>query len=136
MGRCAIMVVDDEAIIAMALRQELRSFLGSRFRYETAQDAERALEGLERLAAEGVKVLLVISDWLMPGIKGDEFLTIVHERYPGIRSVMITGQADEDAARRAREGAKVVSVLSKPWNARELRVLVEGICAGSGEEPA
>jgi len=128
MGEHAILCVDDEFIILLALKEELRSEFGERFRYETARDAERALAAMERLTEEGVSIILVISDWLMPGMKGDEFLQIAHDKFPDTRAIMITGQADDAAVRRVLDEAKAVSVLRKPWNREELKRLIESCC--------
>jgi CheY-like chemotaxis protein len=125
---CAILCVDDEAFILAALKSELRMAFGPRFMYETAPGAEQALGLLEDLHDQGVRVILVISDWLMPGIKGDEFLTLVRERYPDTHAIMITGQADDSTARRALESGTVAAVLRKPWKASELASLVEASC--------
>jgi quercetin dioxygenase-like cupin family protein/ActR/RegA family two-component response regulator len=130
MGQCAILCVDDEAIILLALKNELRDAFGERFLYETALGAEQALASLERLTAEGIRIILVISDWLMPGIKGDEFLAIVRERYPGTKAIMITGQADAATIQRALEDGRALSVLSKPWSSDELTGLIERWCCG------
>ncbi len=73
----AILCVDDEMIILLALIQELKSSFGNEFLYEKATDANQAFEVIEDLELEGVKLILIISDWLMPGIKGDEFLEMV-----------------------------------------------------------
>ena len=63
---------------------------------------------------------MIVSDWLMPGMKGDEFLIWVHEKYPEISKVMLTGQADDDAVERAQDKAQLYHCLQKPWNAKEL----------------
>lgn len=116
MSRKAIMCVDDELIILLSLKQELANYFGNRFLYESAMDAYEAMKIIDELVAEGVVVILIITDWLMPGLKGDEFLIKVRERHPGIKSIMITGQADEAAIRRARTEAGVSEVLRKPWS--------------------
>ena len=63
--RQAILCLDDEVIIVEAMRQELRGYFGQRFLYETALSAGEARNVLEDLVDEGVKVILIISDWLM-----------------------------------------------------------------------
>ena len=70
--------------------------------------------------AEGAEVLIIVSDWLMPGIKGDEFLIEVHKKFPGIVKVMLTGQAQEEAIQNARKNANLHACLSKPWKEDEL----------------
>jgi DNA-binding NtrC family response regulator len=128
MDKSAIICVDDEAIIVMSLMQELKMNLGERFIYESAMNAQEAFQAIEDLLHDGIRVILVISDWLMPGIKGDEFLIKVRERYPAIRSIMITGQADDAAVERVKREAMTCAVLRKPWNTHDLIEAIESCC--------
>jgi len=116
----AILCVDDEAIIVLSLKQELRSHYRDRFIYETALNAAEAMAIIEELAAEGVTVITIISDWLMPGLKGDEFLERVHERYPEIKSIIVTGHADEASLVRLLSQGSLSAILHKPWTSRDL----------------
>jgi len=116
----AILLVDDEAIILLALRQELRSELGPAYRYEIAGSADEGLAVIEELASDGVRVVLVISDWLMPGTKGDEFLMLVRRLHPGIRTMMISGQTDEDQLDRLKASGSLDMFIKKPWNPAKL----------------
>lgn len=75
----AILCVDDEPIILISLVQELKNKLGREFIFETAQDAIEALEVIDDLVSKGTKVVLIVSDWLMPITNGDEFLIQVHK---------------------------------------------------------
>jgi response regulator RpfG family c-di-GMP phosphodiesterase len=63
----------------------------------------------------------------MPGMKGDEFLIHVHQQFPNIIKVMLTGQADEVAIERAKEQANLHCCLFKPWSEEEL---VEALKSG------
>jgi len=73
--------------------------------YEVAENADEAWEVIEELVEEECDILIVVSAWLMPGIKGDEFLIALHKKYPNIVKVMLTGQADQDAIlERSRAG--------------------------------
>jgi DNA-binding NtrC family response regulator len=56
----------------------------------------------------------------MPGAKGDEFLIEVHQRFPGVVKIMLTGQADRDAIERAIDQANLYTCLEKPWQAQDL----------------
>jgi len=129
----AILCVDDEPIILISLKQELKKKFGSRFNYETAINADEAMEVIDELAGSGVCVILILSDWLMPGIKGDEFLIMVHKKYPNIQSILITGHADERAMERVKKEAGTYTVLSKPWNSNELIEAVEFCCAQNND---
>ena len=68
MSKKAILCVDDEAIILLSVKQELQSHFRERFIYETALSAKEALVIIDELSAEGIVFILVISDWLMPGM--------------------------------------------------------------------
>ena len=121
----AILMVDDEKTILDSLKGQLRSIFGRRFSYETAEDAGEAWEVLEELHQAGVSVVVVVSDWLMPGQRGDEFLAGVRARFPRIGRILLTGQADPDALRRARDDAKVSRVIHKPWSPDVLQQAIE-----------
>jgi len=129
-GGRAILCVDDEAVILLAMRQELRRRFGERFAIETALGATQALASIERLEAEGVEVAIVLCDWYMPGMRGDEFLAKLHATRPSIKSVLLTGQADEEAIARAREAAGIVACVAKPWRPEELARAIE-LCLAS-----
>ena len=120
MGKKAILCVDDESIILDSLKEQIQNKLGSEYIYETAQNAEEGLEVIEELVEDDTEVLIIVSDWLMPGIKGDEFLIEVHKKFPGIVKVMLTGQASEDAITNAKENADLHACLFKPWKEDEL----------------
>ncbi len=126
--RKAILCVDDEKLILLSLVRELKNSFGDEYIYEKATDAYQAYEVIDELALEGVKLILIISDWLMPGIKGDEFLETVRERYPDIKAVMITGQADEDVINRLIESGCVSDVIEKPWDQLRLVEAVKKCC--------
>ncbi|MBI5815378.1 MAG: response regulator [Nitrospinae bacterium] len=120
MANKAILCVDDEKIILNSLKSQLRKNFGPAYMYEMAENAEEAMEVIEKLVAGGVEILIIVSDWLMPGIKGDEFLIQVHKRFPRIVKVMLTGQANEEAVRRATDEADLFAHISKPWNEDDL----------------
>lgn len=120
MAKQVILCVDDEAVVLNSLKIQLRKEFGDIYLYEFAESADEAMEIIEELEEENSHILVIVSDWLMPGIKGDEFLIRVHEKYPNIVKVMLTGQAEESAIERAKKQANLHSCLYKPWNGKEL----------------
>jgi CheY-like chemotaxis protein len=121
---CAILCVDDEAIVLSCLKEQLQRRFGSRYIYEVADSVADAWTVIDELQLDGVEVLMIVSDWLMPEVKGDEFLIEVKRRYPQIRSVMLTGQADETAIARTYQEADLFACLYKPWNEDELAKVI------------
>lgn len=124
MSESAILCVDDEVVILDSLKEQLKRKFGDRFIYEVAESAEEAWEVIEELQKDDVKVIAIVSDWLMPGIKGDEFLIQIHQRFPQLVTVMLTGQADEAAIERAKKEANLHACLYKPWTESELTQII------------
>jgi DNA-binding NtrC family response regulator len=125
MSNSAILCVDDEMMILESLREQLQRHFGDRYLYEVAEGVEEAWQVIEELYAEGIRLLVIVSDWLMPGVKGDEFLIAVHKRHPEIVTVMLTGQANEAALERVRIEANLYACLRKPWTKEELVQIIE-----------
>lgn len=124
MAESVILVVDDEKVVLDTLTQELDHHFGAAVSVETAESVEESWELLEKLVAEGAQVLVVVSDWLMPGTKGDQFLADLRVRFPNIGRILLTGQADPAALERARTAASVHRVIFKPWRADELHAAI------------
>ncbi len=124
MSEPAIICVDDEVVILESLKKQLKRKFGSSFIYEVAESAEEAWEIIEELNSEDIPIIAIVSDWLMPGVKGDEFLIQIHEQFPEVIKVMLTGQADENAIDRAKEEANLHACLYKPWTESELMEII------------
>ncbi|NER48997.1 MAG: response regulator [Symploca sp. SIO1A3] len=120
MNEAVILCVDDETVILESLLEQISRHFGEQFSYEAAESAEEALEILEDLHEEGIKIVVIVSDWLMPGMRGDKFLVQVHQRFHDITTIMLTGQADEEAIERAKEEANLYCCIYKPWQEEEL----------------
>ncbi|HBL13497.1 MAG TPA: hypothetical protein DD379_19285 [Cyanobacteria bacterium UBA11162] len=127
MSKPIILCVDDEVVVLNSLKIQLKNEFGDTYLYEVAESADEALEIIEELEDDQSDILVIVSDWLMPGLKGDEFLIRVHQKYPNVVKVMLTGQADAAAIERVKAQANLHSCLHKPWNGQEL---VETIKSG------
>lgn len=91
---------------------------------EIAEGGEEALGLVEELLEKGDAVLLVISDYIMPDMKGDELLKRVHQLSPKTLKIMLTGQADLEAVTNAINHAKLYRYIAKPWQSEDLRLTV------------
>jgi response regulator RpfG family c-di-GMP phosphodiesterase len=121
----AILCVDDEEIVLKALSQDLNRHFKDDYLIELAQSAEDALEILDELKNEDIEVLVIVSDWLMPGMKGDEFLIKAHKKFPKVIKMLLTGQADIEAITNAQINADLKYTFSKPWDSKELISKIE-----------
>ena len=124
----AIVCVDDENIILDSLGEQIENMFGGEFLYEYAENAEEGMEVLEELTNDDISVVVIVSDWLMPGKKGDEFLISVHKKFPKIIKIMLTGQAEETAIENAKKHAGLYAHITKPWTQEQLeRVIRNGL---------
>jgi CheY-like chemotaxis protein len=120
MSKLVILCVDDEKMVLKSLKRQLKQAFGNNYQYEVAENADEALELIDEMTEDEINIILIVSDWLMPGMKGDEFLIQVHQKFPQIVKVMLTGQADEAAIERAKVQANLHCCLHKPWSEAEL----------------
>ncbi|WP_110984399.1 response regulator [Acaryochloris thomasi] len=115
MPHSAIICVDDEPIVLRSLRDQISKNFGDRHQCEIAESVDEAWEVIDELNEDKITILVIISDWLMPGVKGDEFLVELHQKFPCIVTMMLTGQADESAIERVRQHANLHAYITKPW---------------------
>ena len=118
-----ILVVDDEPDVEPLFRQQFRRDIkGGRFVMDFAQSAAGALSQVEY--AEGVTLILVLSDINMPGMSGLELLPKIKELRPDVPVIMITAYGDAETKRRALEnGAE--ALFTKPIDFTALREEIE-----------
>ncbi|MCE3006867.1 MAG: response regulator [Bacteroidetes bacterium] len=129
MPKKIIMCVDDEQVVLTSLIGQLNNTFGNRYLYEGFTSAEEAEEYIDELYAEGQTVDLIICDWLMPRVKGDEFMVNVHKRFPHVQMIMLSGQADQASVERAKAEARLYKFVAKPWDKAELMAEIERLIA-------
>jgi diguanylate cyclase (GGDEF)-like protein len=110
-----ILCVDDDSTVLSALRSMLSSHFGPEFQVEYAESGDEALEIESELRAQGKEIGLVISDFMMPGLRGDELLVRLHEKSPNTVKILLTGQSDLTGVKRAINDANLYRFLEKPF---------------------
>lgn len=118
--RDAILIVDDEPGITYLLKKEISKHFKNTFEYETALSARQALQVIDTMVQDGIRVILILSDWLMPEMKGDELLMKVHTQHPDIKAILISGYADPEALQAVKEKVPLRAFLGKPWDKAQL----------------
>lgn len=124
MNKPIILCIDDEKIILDSLGSELSKSVGSNYIIELAESGEEALELIEEIIQDDGEIAVIISDYIMPGMKGDEVLIKAHELLPDTLKIMLTGQADATAVGNVINKAKLYHYISKPWAKEELVLTV------------
>lgn len=120
MNKTAIICVDDELVILKSLKSQLRNHFGGRYDIEIVDSGEEAIALFDELIDEGYDVPVVISDQLMPGMTGDEFLADIHQKGLEVKKILLTGQATSDAIGRAVNNAGLYRYFEKPWSKDDL----------------
>ncbi len=122
-----IVCVDDEKIVLDSLNSQLTRNFGNNYNYEFAESAEEALEIIDELRSDDEDIIyVVISDWLMPGMKGDELLEEVRKRVANVKTILLTGHVDSNVIRAIEHSGKGIECIYKPWNEEQLVNLIKG----------
>ena len=116
MEKSKLLLVDDEPNLTSAL---VRSLDRTRFKIFTADSAQ---QGLMILAGNDIDV--VVSDERMPGMTGSQFLSEVRKQWPNTIRMILSGQADLEAAVRAINEGEVYRFLLKPCHPKELQMTI------------
>ncbi|HSF73997.1 MAG TPA: adenylate/guanylate cyclase domain-containing protein [Microcoleus sp.] len=124
MRQQVIICVDDEKTVLRSLKAELQEAVGNDYIIEIAEGGEEALELIEELLEDGDEIPLIISDHIMPDMKGDELLKQAHIISPKTIKIMLTGQADIGAIANAINSANLYRYITKPWQAEDLKLTV------------
>lgn len=116
MEKSNILLVDDEPNLTSAL---VRSLDRKQFNIFTADSAQKGL-----MILAGNEIDVVVSDERMPGMTGSEFLAEVRKQWPNTVRMILSGQADLDAAVRAINEGEVYRFLLKPCHPTELQMTI------------
>lgn len=111
----AVVVVEDDETLRNLLVDILIEMGGHCDAFSNSEDALIHLMGMQDDCS------LVVVDHGVPGsIKGKEFISMVHERWPGMPAILTSGyQLD------ASEVTPPVSFLFKPWSIEELAQAID-----------
>lgn len=111
-----VMIVDDDVSILDILRQSL-SLEG--YTCEAFTRGQDALVALERMPAE-----VLLTDIVMPGMRGLELVSRVKHIHPGMTAIVMTGFVEEFSYDEAiRAGA--ADFIKKPFTVQELLVRIK-----------
>ena len=125
MKKDIIFCVDDEKIVLNAIKSELKNSFGDKYVIETAENCQEALDTIDELLASGFQIPLIISDYSMPGMKGDELLTLTHKKTPKTLNLLLTGQASMEGVANVINNATLYRFIAKPWESRDLILTIE-----------
>lgn len=121
-----ILCVDDQRTVLTALTTDLEIF-EEHYNIEACESAQEAWKLMEKIDTEGGMVALVISDHVMPGKTGVEFLTEINKdgRFRNTKKLLLTGLATQQDTIVAINKAQIDRFFEKPYAAEELISVVK-----------
>lgn len=119
-----ILIVDDENVIAMLLREGLRR---AGYSVATASSGDQALEMALEMRPE-----LVVSDVQMPGMNGFGLVAKLNALLPDTACILMSGHAFSfpESSREELEGLKLATILRKPFQMGVLLAAVKEVFDG------
>lgn len=121
----AILAVDDDILVLNSLRIQLERKFGNDYVLEFAQNVDEAIEVIQDLKSEEIELIVIISDWIMPGKNGDALAQYVKQINPKIKVVVLSGQLQENIAVQMIESKEIDSIVTKPWSEEHLIGIIE-----------
>lgn len=114
-----ILIVDDEITILDTIRALLRRDFKD-YHLEFAESAEEALEIIDEYNSENIPLSAVMTDWLMPGMKGHELLAEINTTNPKSYKIILSGMMDYNKIKENMDDQLMYQLISKPWRGAEI----------------
>jgi two-component system, cell cycle sensor histidine kinase and response regulator CckA len=120
----SVLVVDDDAVVR---RAAVRIIEAMGIEAREARDGDEAVALLER---DPSPLGLVLLDFAMPGMNGEQTLRALRAKRPNLRVLLCSGYTEEDATWRLEEG-ELTGFVPKPFTAKELQRAVRFALEGN-----
>lgn len=137
MDKLNIIYVDDQREVLSTLSKDLKVF-ESLINVEECESADEAISLINELDSEGDLIAVIISDHIMPGKNGVEFLIEINDdsRFKLTRKMLLTGQATHQDTITAINQANIEKYIEKPWKSEmliaDVKVLLTHFILDSG----
>lgn len=120
MDKLNIIYVDDQREVLSTLSKDLEIF-EKYLVVEECESAREALDLINEIDKAGDFVAVIISDHIMPGMSGVDFLTEITTdgRFDHTRKMLLTGQATHQDTIMAINQAHIEKYIEKPWKSGE-----------------
>ncbi len=124
MKQPVIVCVDDERMILDSLQTELMEALGDEYLVEVASGGKDALELVKELLENDYEIPLIISDYIMPDMSGNELLKRLNTIIPKTLKILLTAQTSTKVIVEAVNKVNLYRYIPKPWDTDELVMTV------------
>ena len=118
MRKVTLYIIDDDKEVVTALRAIFSP--NKRYRVRAHTSVAAVLEDVEQHPPQ-----VVICDQLMPERDGTDLLEELKGRFPGLRGILLTGQALDHEVMEQMQRGVVDLYIAKPWNQAALEEAVQ-----------
>lgn len=117
----AIFTVDDDALITQVLKFQLSKYFdSSEMIIESLNEPEASFALIEDVRSYGVEPVILIVDYQMPKINGAQLIRQLKTKYPEIKYIMLSGQANDVVVEELKKEGLINAFIHKPWDESEL----------------
>ena len=121
-----LVCVDDDASILQMLQYQLEIVLnGKDCITEFYDNASTAISEIDAMIENGLNVTTILVDYQMPKINGSTLVRNLKEKYPNMKCIMLSGQANEVQIEELLSEKLLDAFVSKPWTTEDLSSMVE-----------
>ncbi len=113
----AVVCVDDDPFILQMLGFQLGKILDQKCTLlEYFTDPSEAFLNIDQLVAEKIDIIFIIVDYQMPQMTGEQLIRSIKDKYPELKCVMLSGQANAVSVDGLVQDNLLDSFISKPWD--------------------
>ena len=113
----AIVCVDDDPYILQMLGFQLAKIIDNRVSFiEYYTDPFISLESIDELIEDTIQIIFLVVDYQMPKMSGVEFIRSIKTRYPYLKCVMLSGEANKISVEELVKDNLLESFIGKPWD--------------------
>ena len=120
MKKNCIVCVDDDIDVLNNLKQQLKRLYQDKYLLEFADNPKEAIEIIKDLVSEKYPIPVIISDYRMPGMSGDEFFGTIQGISEMANKILLSGQADIKGIINSVNNSNLYAFISKPWEEENL----------------
>jgi diguanylate cyclase (GGDEF)-like protein/PAS domain S-box-containing protein len=120
----AILCVDDDKSTLHILKKTFEKSFKDVYSIYTSLSPIEALETINQLNDEGIELELIVSDYLMPQMTGDEFLFEASKISPRSKKILLTAKAENQNIIDITKKIDLYRFVVKPWDRDDLILTV------------
>lgn len=124
----AVVCIDDDPHILQMLGIQLQKHVDAKCTLvEFFTDPKKAVVDIDNLVDERIDVIFVVVDYHMPNMSGADFIREIKQKYPDLKCIMLSGQANAIQVDDLVNDNLLDSFISKPWDEADLVKAIEPI---------